>query len=77
MTMPRTRFDVYRRVLAQQPDSSVTLVTVGFLTNLRNLLQSEPDALSPLAREATGGPKSKALGGYGRRFSQREGKPMW
>jgi inosine-uridine nucleoside N-ribohydrolase len=39
---------VYRKVLAAQPDSSVTIVTIGFLTNLSNLLQSQPDSLSPL-----------------------------
>ncbi len=39
---------VYRRVLAAQPDTSVTIVTVGFLTNLSALLDSEPDAESPL-----------------------------
>jgi inosine-uridine nucleoside N-ribohydrolase len=39
---------VYRKTLASQPDSSVTIVTVGFLTNLGNLLKSQPDSLSPL-----------------------------
>ena len=39
---------VYRKVLAAQPDNSVTIVTVGFLTNLSNLLQSQPDSLSSL-----------------------------
>ena len=39
---------VYRKILAAQPDSSVTIVTVGFLTNLSNLLQSQPDNYSPL-----------------------------
>ena len=36
---------IYRRVLAAQPDSSVTIVTVGFLTNLSHLLQSQPEAI--------------------------------
>ena len=40
--------DVYRKVLRSQPDSSVTVVTVGFLTNLSNLLKSPPDNASPL-----------------------------
>jgi inosine-uridine nucleoside N-ribohydrolase len=40
--------DVYRKVLAQQPDNSVTIITVGFLTNLSALLQSLPDEHSPL-----------------------------
>ena len=31
---------VYREVLAEQPDHSVVIVTVGYLTNLRILLQS-------------------------------------
>jgi inosine-uridine nucleoside N-ribohydrolase len=39
---------LYRKILASQPDSSVTLVTVGFLTNLANLLKSQPDSLSNL-----------------------------
>jgi hypothetical protein len=39
---------VYRRILAAQPDASVTIVTVGYLTNLRSLLQSGPDAHSQL-----------------------------
>jgi inosine-uridine nucleoside N-ribohydrolase len=40
--------DLYRRILTAQADRSVTLVTVGYLTNLRNLLQSKPDERSPL-----------------------------
>ncbi|MES1217055.1 MAG: nucleoside hydrolase, partial [Bacteroidota bacterium] len=40
--------DVYRKALASQPDNSVTIVTVGFLTNLANLLQSQPDKFSKL-----------------------------
>jgi inosine-uridine nucleoside N-ribohydrolase len=39
---------VYRKVLSQQPDHSVTIVTVGFLTNLANLLDSKPDSFSSL-----------------------------
>jgi inosine-uridine nucleoside N-ribohydrolase len=42
---------VMRRALAAQPDSSVTLVSVGFLTNFRNLLDSPPDSASPLSGE--------------------------
>jgi inosine-uridine nucleoside N-ribohydrolase len=39
---------IYRSVLNNQPDASVTIVTVGFLTNLKNLLKSSPDNYSPL-----------------------------
>ncbi len=40
--------DVYRKVLAEQPDTSVTIVTVGFLTNIADLLKSPADNYSPL-----------------------------
>ncbi|HZI53479.1 MAG TPA: nucleoside hydrolase [Chitinophagaceae bacterium] len=40
--------EVYRKVLASQPDKSVTIVTTGFLTNLFYLLQSAPDKYSNL-----------------------------
>ena len=52
---------LYRRVLAEQPDSSVTVVTVGFLTNLRNLLASEPDSISDLSGRALVAQKVKRL----------------
>ena len=39
---------LYRKILAAQPDTSVVIVTVGFLTNLNDLLLSQPDSLSPL-----------------------------
>ena len=39
---------LYRRLLAAQPDGSVTIVTVGFLTNMANLLESKPDKYSSL-----------------------------
>lgn len=41
--------NVYRRILNNEPDTSVTIVTVGFLTNLSNLLKSDPDKISPLS----------------------------
>lgn len=39
---------VYRKALAGQPDGSVTIVTVGFLSNLSALLASDGDEHSPL-----------------------------
>jgi inosine-uridine nucleoside N-ribohydrolase len=41
--------ELYRMILSAQPDNSVTIVTVGFLTNISHLLQSKPDNWSPLA----------------------------
>lgn len=40
--------DLYRKILSSQPDHSVTIITVGFLTNLANLLKSTGDSWSPL-----------------------------
>lgn len=40
---------LYRRILSRQPDQSVTIITVGFLTNMANLLQSGPDEFSSLS----------------------------
>ena len=39
---------LYRKVLASQPDRSVTLIAVGPATNIYNLLKSSPDEHSPL-----------------------------
>jgi inosine-uridine nucleoside N-ribohydrolase len=39
---------LYRKVLSRQPDHSVVILTVGFLTNLAGLLQSGPDGYSAL-----------------------------
>jgi inosine-uridine nucleoside N-ribohydrolase len=41
--------ETYRKILAKQPDKSVTIVTIGFLTNLADLLASKPDANSQLS----------------------------
>ena len=39
---------LYRKLLSKQPDKSVTIVTIGFLTNISNLLNSQPDQYSKL-----------------------------
>jgi pyrimidine-specific ribonucleoside hydrolase len=39
---------LYRRILSAQADTSVTIVTVGFMTNLANLLKSAADHHSSL-----------------------------
>jgi len=41
--------ETYRKALASQPDRSVTIITVGFLTNLADLLRSSPDKYSKLS----------------------------
>jgi hypothetical protein len=41
--------EIYRSVLAKQPDGSVVIVSIGFLVNLRDLLFSAPDKHSALS----------------------------
>jgi inosine-uridine nucleoside N-ribohydrolase len=39
---------LYRKILAREPDNSVIIASIGFLTNLSNLLNSHPDKYSDL-----------------------------
>jgi len=59
---------LYRKLLASQPDHSVVIVSVGYLTNLASLLNSEPDALSPLNGRALVAKKVKRYVSVGGRF---------
>lgn len=43
---------LYRRLLASQPDSSVVIITIGHLSNIRNLIESGPDEYSDLTGKA-------------------------
>ncbi|MHC4740561.1 MAG: nucleoside hydrolase [Planctomycetota bacterium] len=43
---------LYRRILSSQPDRSVTIITVGHLTSLKNLLLSKPDTYIKLSGTA-------------------------
>ncbi len=38
----------YRRILSEQPDNSVVILSIGYLTNLRDLIISGPDEYSDL-----------------------------
>ena len=42
---------VYRQVLSEQPDNSVTIVSVGFLNNLDDLLNAEPALVAQKVKE--------------------------
>ncbi len=59
---------IYRRILNEQPDKSVTIVTVGFLTNICNLLKSEPDDFSKLPGKELVAKKVKRLVSMAGRF---------
>ena len=61
---------LYRKVLASQPDHSVTIITVGFLTNLQGLLKSGPDNHSPLDGTQLVSQKVKQLVSMAGKFPQ-------
>lgn len=52
---------LYRKILAQQPDSSVTIISVGFSTNLARLLDTPADDASPLTGKELVAKKVKLL----------------
>lgn len=52
---------LYRKILAQQPDNSVTIVSVGFSTNLARLLDTPADDFSPLTGKELVAKKVKLL----------------
>lgn len=63
---------LYRRLLAAQPDHSVTIVTVGFSTNMASLLDSKPDEASPLTGRELINRKVSRLVMMAGRFSDNE-----
>lgn len=67
-SMAEDAVKVYRKVLAQQTDHSVTIVTVGFFTNLKNLLLSPPDGISNMAGKELVARKVKKLVSMACRF---------
>jgi len=66
--------DIYRKALASAPDGSVTIVSVGFLINLEELLQSSPDAHSPLNGTELVRKKVRELVVMGGRFPKSDPK---
>lgn len=44
--------EVYRKALASAPDGSVVICSIGFLTNMRRLLETKGDDYSPLDGKA-------------------------
>ncbi|MFC1619467.1 hypothetical protein ACFL45_05935 [Candidatus Neomarinimicrobiota bacterium] len=43
--------EVYRKVLAEQPDASVTIISVGFMNNLDRLLDTDRELVARKAKE--------------------------
>ncbi|WP_214071040.1 nucleoside hydrolase [Mucilaginibacter sp. dw_454] len=59
---------LYRKILAAQPDHSVTIVTIGFLTNISDLLNSSADEYSKLSGKELIQKKVKQLVSMAGRF---------
>jgi len=59
---------LYREILAAQPNSSVTIVVVGWLTNMAELLDSKPDQYSALPGRELVKAKVKELVSMGGRW---------
>ena len=68
---------VYRSVLATQPDRSVTISSIGFMTNLRALLASPPDGYSPLSGVALVAQKVQRLVWMGGSYPDSGSKYEW
>lgn len=52
---------LYRKILSKQPDKSVTIISVGFSTNIARLLKSLPDKYSSLSGKELIAKKVKML----------------
>lgn len=57
----KTAVSVYRKALAAQPDGSVTVISIGFMQNLADLMASGPDGYSSLGGTALVRRKVKRL----------------
>ncbi|MBQ7191096.1 MAG: nucleoside hydrolase [Kiritimatiellae bacterium] len=62
--------ETYRKILAAQPDNSVTICSVGFTTNMRRLLETKDDAVSPLSGKDLVAKKVKAWYAMACRFPE-------
>jgi inosine-uridine nucleoside N-ribohydrolase len=65
---------LYRQILAGQPDGSVTIVTIGWLTNTAGLLSSGPDSHSPLGGRELVAAKIKELVAMGGIWPNSQGQ---
>ena len=68
---------LYRKILESQPDQSVVVVTVGYLTNLSYLLKSDPDTISPLNGLELVRKKVKHLVCMGGRYPYQQDPAKW
>ncbi len=69
----KTAVSVYRKALATQPDGSVTIISIGFLQNLADLMASGSDSHSSLSGTALIKRKVKHLVLMGGSYPRSEG----
>ena len=69
--------DLYRKILSNQDDKSVVIVTVGYVTNLSKLLDSGPDEHSPLTGKELVKKKVKHYICMGGRYPQEQNPGKW
>lgn len=69
-----TAVNLLRKTLAGQPDGSVVTILVGFSTNFAALLDSKPDAVSPLTGMELVAKKVRFLSVMAGNFADRTGK---
>jgi inosine-uridine nucleoside N-ribohydrolase len=62
--------EIYRRILASQPDHSVAVVSIGHLVNIKDLLDSKPDQYSDLNGKELIRKKMKLLSVMGGKYPQ-------
>ena len=64
---------VYREALASAEDRSVAISSIGLLTNLKALLMSEPDDISPFSGYDLVAQKVKTLAVMGGKYPSSNG----
>src|SRR6056297_513754 len=69
--------NVYRKILSEQPYNSVVIVTVGYVSNLYDLLHSAPDKFSPLNGMELAKQKVKHYVCMGGRYPRQEDPGRW
>jgi inosine-uridine nucleoside N-ribohydrolase len=67
--------ELYRKILSQQKDTSIVIVTVGPLMNIKKLLESKPDSFSYLSGKELVHQKVQKFVVMGGKFP--EGKNEW
>ncbi len=69
--------ELYRKILSGQPDTSVVIVSVGYITNIKNLLQSKADKYSELDGIALVNKKVKRWVCMGGKFPEGGESNFW